>query len=295
MEFDERTFDGWHCYGVDFCLSVRQMGLKPYVIPAFVYHRSLRRNADQLLRYQKRLYDKHRKNYTRIYTTCGDLSWLTLELRLLGEVLSPSHKRPSPGVINYLRRDLAGCESVLDLGCGYGSPLHHCAVPFSVGVELFEPYLQESRKKAIHSQYIKADIRKLELKARSFDAVIAVDVLEHLTKQEGAELLDRMEEWARKKVIVFTPNGFLHQGCCDGDPLQQHRSGWRVEELREAGYKVYGINGWKKLRGHRTSIKYRPAFLWARICDLTQKITYYHPALAFQLLAVKEIKSSERE
>ena len=295
LQFDERTFDGWHCYGVDFCLSVRQTGLKAYAVPAFVYHRSLRRNAEHLLRYHHRLYNKHRQNYTRIYTTCGEISWLRLRLRSLIEVLLPLYERLFPGLVEDLTRELAGCQSVLDLGCGYGSPLHYCAVPFSVGVELFEPYLQETRKKAIHSQYIKADIRKLELKARSFDAVIALDVLEHLTKQQGTGLIRRMEDWARKKVIVLTPNGLLCRGCCDGDPLQQHRSGWRVGELRAAGYKVYGINGWEKLRGHRTSIKYRPAFLWARICDLTQKITYYHPALAFQLLAVKEIKSSERE
>jgi hypothetical protein len=70
LQFDEKTFDSWHCYGVDYCLCCRQMGLKPYVIPAFIYHRSLRRNVENLLKYQKRLYAKHKKNYKRIYTTC---------------------------------------------------------------------------------------------------------------------------------------------------------------------------------------------------------------------------------
>ena len=55
LQFDEKTFDGWHCYGVDYCLSAKQRGLKSYVIPAFIYHRSLRLNVKSLLRYQKRL------------------------------------------------------------------------------------------------------------------------------------------------------------------------------------------------------------------------------------------------
>ncbi|AET65364.1 glycosyltransferase [Methanothrix harundinacea] len=43
-QFDEKTFDHWHCYGADYCLSVKRAGLKAYVIPAFVYHRSTSAN-----------------------------------------------------------------------------------------------------------------------------------------------------------------------------------------------------------------------------------------------------------
>ena len=46
IKFDEITFDHWHCYGADYCLSVRKMGLKAYVIPAFVYHRTLGRSEE---------------------------------------------------------------------------------------------------------------------------------------------------------------------------------------------------------------------------------------------------------
>ncbi|MBA7656382.1 hypothetical protein ES703_64306 [subsurface metagenome] len=81
---------------------------------------------------------------------------------------------------------------MLDLGCGHHTPIQRCNIPFSVGVELFEPYLQDSKRRGIHSQYIKADVRRIEFKLKSFDAVIAVDVLEYLTKQEGAELLSKM-------------------------------------------------------------------------------------------------------
>ena len=205
-------------------------------------------------------------------------------------LLKVVYHRIFPPLSYYLKDALASCDTVLDLGCGHGSLLQYCNVSFSVGVELFEPYLQETRKKGIHNQYIKADIRKIEFVPKSFDAVIAFDVLEHLTKEEGTELLGKMEQWSRKKVIVFTPNGYVRQDGCDNNPLQQHRSGWTVAELKKSGYSVVGIHGWKRLRGAQAIIKYKPVFIYSKISGLTQKITYWFPQLAFQILAVKTVE-----
>ena len=180
-----------------------------------------------------------------------------------------------PHYIDHLKRELNGCETVLDLGCGSNSPISFCSIPYCVGVEAFYPYLQESKKKNIHNQYIKADIRKVEFKPKSFDAVVALDVLEHLTAEEGLTLIKKMENWARKKIIVFTPNGYVWQDGYDNNLLQKHKSGWSVEELERLGFKVFGINGWKKLRGYRGSIKYKPTLLWNVISNLTKKITYH--------------------
>ncbi len=100
-------------------------------------------------------------------------------------------------------------------------------------------------------------------------------------------MIKKIEKWARKKIIIFTPNGLLWQDGYDNNSLQKHKSGWSVEELEKLGFRVYGINGWKKLRGYKASIKYKPTRLWSIISDLTQKITYKNPKFAFQLLAVK--------
>jgi len=76
IQFDEKTFDGWHSYGSDYSLTVRQLGLHPYVIPAFVYHRSLLANVRELFKYQKRLLKKHKGEYKRIFTASGEVtSW----------------------------------------------------------------------------------------------------------------------------------------------------------------------------------------------------------------------------
>jgi 2-polyprenyl-3-methyl-5-hydroxy-6-metoxy-1,4-benzoquinol methylase len=289
LKFDEERFDGWHCYGVDYCLSAGQLGLKSYVLPAFVYHRSLRSNVQNIFEYQKRLYNKHRKNYKNIYATVGDISWSKLQIRYILNLLKPLSGKLSSSTADNLKKDLFGYESVLDLGCGCNSPIQHCNVPFSVGVDLFEPYLEESKKKAIHSEYIKADMREVEFEAKSFDAVLCSEVLEHLIKEDGYELIDKMAKWARNKVIITTPNGYLWQDGFADNPLQEHKSSWRVEDFQQLGFKVKGLGGWKKLRGYKGFIKYRPASFWGFISGLSQKITSRYPKFSFRLYAVKEI------
>jgi len=209
------------------------------------------------------------------------------------KVLNPLYTKFFQDTMNIFKSELFDCGTVLDLGCGYNSSIQYCDVSFSVGVELFDPYLQKSKKKRIHNQYIKADISKLDFKPKSFDAIICLEVLEHLTKRNGYELIGKMEKWARKKIIITTPNGYIWQDGYDNNPLQIHKSSWSPGELKNFGFKLYGMNGWKKIRGCRGSIKYKPTFLWARISDLTQKVTYYWPNLAFQLFAIKKINECE--
>ncbi len=299
LQFDEETFDGWDSYGADYCLSVKRLGLRAYVIPATCGHSCARRAGYQLweyknlLKYQKRLYEKHHKHYGRISTWMEELSWLHLKLREIMAVLGPFYLSLFPPLDRLLQKELSGCERVLDLGCGHHSPLGSCRIPYSVGVELFEPSLQESRRKRIHTEYVKADIRAVVFKPKSFDAVIAVEVLEHLTREEGVELLGKMAGWAKKKVIITTPNGYMWQGTCDSNPLQEHRSGWTAKGLRQLGFRVRGLAGWKGLRGCYASIKYKPAFLWARVSDITQKVTWYWAEQAFQLLAVRDVSNEQ--
>ena len=236
---------------------------------------------------------KHKKQYQFIYTTTGEINRLQLKKEELENIFIPFYKKflQSPKWTEYLKREISGCDSVLDLGCGYNSLIQICDVPFSIGVELFEPYVEESRKKGIHHQCIKADIRKIEFNPKTFDAIIFLEVLEHLTKEEGYRLIKNAEKWARKKIILTTPNGYLNQDVYDNNHLQEHKTGWQVEELKNLGFKIYGINGWKRLRGKRGLIKFRPTLLWRVISDLSQKIVNYFPEYGFQLFAVKKLSN----
>ena len=88
-----------------------------------------------------------------------------------------------------------------------------------------------------------------------------------------------------------TPNGFLPQSSYDGNDYQIHRSGWSVEEMQERGYEVFGINGWKPLRGERALMRWRPRLLWEPISFLTQPLVASRPQRAFQLLCVKTLSA----
>ncbi len=205
--------------------------------------------------------------------------------------------------LNYcLQRELKNYESVLDLGCGMSSPLQFCRdIKYSVGVEVFTPYLEESKKKKIHTEYISKKIEEVEFLKDSFDAVIMIEVLEHLPEEEGFKILKKADIWARRKVIISTPNGYFPMGAVDGNSYQKHRSAWDVEKLNSAGFKCFGLSGAKcfylkentveSLFSEDTyyaNIKFRPKKFFYLLNGIVQIFTYYNPRLAFGLFAVKE-------
>lgn len=190
-----------------------------------------------------------------------------------------------------LEKAIGDSESVLDVGCGSHSPLQHIKGKFhSVGVDAFLPSIEQSRKQQIHNEYLQIDVLDINKKfeAGAFDCVIALDLIEHLTKEDGIKLLGAMELVAKKKVIVFTPNDFLPQPAVDGNPFQEHKSGWSASEMRDKNYHVIGINGWKPLRGENADIRFTPKRFWQFVSKVTQKYVRNRPEKAFQLLCVKE-------
>jgi len=130
------------------------------------------------------------------------------------------------------------------------------------------------------------DLEK-KFETNSFDCVLASDLIEHLTKEDGLKLIDMMEKIAKNKIIIFTPNGFLSQGEYDNNPWQIHKSGWTVKEMKEKGYEVIGIDGWKPLRGEYASLRFWPKHFWLIISDITQFFVKNKPEKAFEILCYK--------
>jgi len=191
--------------------------------------------------------------------------------------------------LEILTRD---CKSLLDVGCGNNSPIKHFSHKlYTVGVDAYLPSIEKSKNLRIHNDYLNIDVMDIgeKINPKSFDCVLASDLIEHLTKENGLKLIKMMEEIATKKVIIFTPNGFLPQGEYDNNPWQIHHSGWEVEEMQDLGYKIIGINGWKSLRGEYAIIKFKPMLLWTLFSDITQLYVRNKPKYAFQILCVKEL------
>ena len=186
------------------------------------------------------------------------------------------------------------CESLLDVGCGFNSPVQYLQYrpKRMVGVDGFLPVIEQSRAKAIHDEYRQLSLIEIEdvFGPKSFECVLALDVIEHLVEADAIKLIGQMERVARKKVIVYTPNGYLPQGMEFGNPYQRHLSGWSVKTMEAMGYNVIGVHGFKFLRGYMARIKWHPHRFWLMISLLSQFITRNHPGRAFQILCVKEIQ-----
>jgi predicted TPR repeat methyltransferase len=200
-------------------------------------------------------------------------------------VLAPFSKELEDAVGN-------DCKTLLDVGCGSSSPIKLFSHKlFCVGVDAHEPSIEKSKNKGIHDEYFTMKFSELheKFKPQTFDCVLALDVIEHLSKDESQRLLDAMEKIAKKKVIVFTPNGFVPQEAFDNNPCQVHKSGWTVKEMKTRGYRVIGINGLRTLLGEKALTKFRPEPFWGFISLLTQILVRNHPSFAFQILCVKRI------
>ena len=203
-----------------------------------------------------------------------------------------------PGAITVrlaLRKALLGCQSVLDVGCGSSPVMRTIGVPHIVGIDGYEPSVGEAKRLDTHDEIIHGDVRDLAryFHPKQFDACVGLDVIEHVVKPDGMKMIQDMERIAAKKVILFTPCGFLQQWHTANDDLQEHLSGWEPAEMAGYGYHVAGFLGPKKLRGEYHAIKGRPRFFWGMISLAGHFVwTRNHPEKAAAILCVKELSDA---
>ena len=192
-----------------------------------------------------------------------------------------------------LRKALLGCQSVLDIGCGTAPTLRQLGVPHCVGLEGYQPDFEKAQRLNTQDEIICGDLRHLtqHFKPGQFDACIAMDVIEHLPKEDGLKLMREMELVAKKKVVFFTPNGFLPQRQAADSDLQAHFSGWEAAEMQGHGSDVLGMLGPKSLRGEYHMIKRSPKVFWSLVSTLDQIVrTHRHPENAAAILCIKTLR-----
>jgi SAM-dependent methyltransferase len=189
------------------------------------------------------------------------------------------------------------CKSVLDVGCGKNSNLRFVPktnINLSVGVDLFKKDLKTAQKSRIHDKYINANILEIDkhISPKSFDCVMAMDVVEHLEKDKAIKLIKMMEKIAAKLVIISTPNGYLPQGIVGGNIYQVHKCGFTPDDLTGMGYSLKGMDGPKFLRHEEAEIRFRPKILFAVISNILDPFFRYFPKASFSLLAYKYIENN---
>jgi len=89
--FDEMLFDGWHFYGVDFCLQAHKKNIKSCVVPSRLWHKSTGNHDKNWEYYERVLRKKYRNDYRVIYYPCGRC-YTNLFLFTVSRMLRPIRK-----------------------------------------------------------------------------------------------------------------------------------------------------------------------------------------------------------
>ncbi len=141
-------------------------------------------------------------------------------------------------------------ESILDVGVGFGKWGHLFREYTDIRASETEPprYARENWRTRIdgiegHAAYLTpahrffydrlylGDMRTTIHGTDIYDLVFLGDVIEHVEKHEGRDLLRACLAHARKAVIVTTPASDTPQAAVCGNPLEVHRSAWRATDF----------------------------------------------------------------
>ena len=127
-----------------------------------------------------------------------------------------------------------GPASILDVGVGAGvyEQLLRPVLPGArfVGVEIFEPYLEQFNLRDRYDEVLLADVMDLN-PLPTADAVILGDVLEHLEHPDALVLWRRAREAARSAVFLSLPIVEYPQGEVGGNAHEAHLHTWSHEAV----------------------------------------------------------------
>lgn len=170
-----------------------------------------------------------------------------------------------------IQKEIGSNDIVLDLGCGimqattdvlngtkfgtkrYFADMINYKMGYSLkgnlkcksilGCDIWSDYL---KKTSLHYPTIRLQMNELDkFVNNSYDAIICLDVLEHLELSESMKTIDEMKRIARKKVIIYTPSKYMDnqehvENAWDlgNNPYQLHRCFLDPEVLQTLGFRV---------------------------------------------------------
>ncbi|MBS0290028.1 MAG: glycosyltransferase [Proteobacteria bacterium] len=134
-------------------------------------------------------------------------------------------------------------DVVLDLGCGirpmnhFKPKLHLMVEPCLEYVDILKYRNANDKSTLIFQQDALSFLKKMA--SQSVDSIFMLDVIEHIEKEQGQEIIKECERVAREQIVLFTPMGYLSQHCNNdkdawgltGGAFQNHLSGWSLDEF----------------------------------------------------------------
>ena len=150
-------------------------------------------------------------------------------------------------LLTAIERVVKETDVVLDIGCGI-APMNYFRPKLHLLVEPWKEYsdilaYRYSGDKSVVIFRVGALEALRQLADDSVDSIFLLDVIEHLEKEEGIQVIAESERVAREQVVIFTPLGFMPQHMERSEPdgwglsggtVQEHRSGWEPEDFSAA-------------------------------------------------------------
>ena len=146
----------------------------------------------------------------------------------------------------WLQKYISSDDEVIEFGCGLMPVTRKLKCKKLIGIDAWHPYIEQLQNELLEKQHIylchfeiNETALSIFINSKSTDICLAIDVVEHFEKPDAMNLILQMERIARKRVIIFTPIGFVSQERDDNTELQRHRCGFIPKELEKMGYETY--------------------------------------------------------
>ena len=166
-------------------------------------------------------------------------------------------------------------RSVVDVGCGVHpatwlhAERHYCVEPHpEYGDTLEREYGAKRTMTLLRCTWRDA---LLTLANSVVDTVLALDVIEHMTREDGLRFIAEAQALARQQVVVFTPWGAYPQDYDDPTRLdfdgyhgltwQTHKSAWTPDEF--AGWSIIACREFHRHDGNGNEMVTPIGAFWA--------------------------------
>jgi cyclopropane fatty-acyl-phospholipid synthase-like methyltransferase len=177
----------------------------------------------------------------------------------------PGKEWPRLQLLRDLLSHLPSGSSVLDVGCGNGIPaLREIARDHNgVGIDISAKQVERARANVPAADVLHGDVQELLFAPNSFDAVVALYVLDHLPREKHATFFARVHSWLRPSgLFLFSVEPDDEPGMVRewlGKPMffSHFDAEITVGLVRDAGFEVLDARRQTQLEGE-TDVE----FLW---------------------------------
>ncbi len=168
-----------------------------------------------------------------------------------------------PETAEWFQQNQENITRVLDIGAGSGTYVRLIKQEFDLchdskwtAVEAWPEYIKKFNLESLYDHVINQDVRTLDWNQLGhFSVAIAGDVLEHMTKDEAVELVDKILQHA-DTLIISIPIVYMPQDELEGNPYEVHvKPDWSHDEVMAT---------WSPLikNFYRKSVKSKIAVYW---------------------------------